>query len=77
MQYRHVVVSRKFKFGPGEEFPNLEAAKEKVAKVRNNALSKISLAGFYKAVEEITEEKTENSITLKFLLKCPEGFLED
>ena len=71
MKYKYVEEEREYKYGPQEVFSSLEEVKAHIRKVRNEALTNLVLAGYYKSIESITEVQEENSITLKIVIKYP------
>ncbi len=78
MKYEHATEqSREYKYGPGEEFTTKELAMEQVRKLRTKILTELSLQGFYKAVEKISEVEKENSIKLEIKFKYPLKIFED
>ena len=71
MKYKYIKEERDYKYGPGNAFANWEEANAHVRRVRNEVLTKLSLEGFYKAIQSIKQEEGENFIKLKIVIKYP------
>ena len=71
MKYKHIVEERSYKYGPQEKYKTKEELEKYLESVRRDIVTRIVLDGYRKAVDVIQEDKTQDSITLKFLISYP------
>ena len=76
MKYEHIIEERNYKYGPNEEFKTKEELKRFLRLKRGEIITKLSLEGYFKAVEVVEEEK-KDSIRLGFIISYPTNLFED
>ena len=79
MKYKYHTERRDYKYGSGERFASCDEAMRHVAKVRNELLTKLALAGYYKGVRRITVRnvKLKNLVRIKITIAYPVNLLRD